>query len=425
QGLSANIKKLENCKTAQCVADQTISVINISNGLTLTGVQAQKDIVQAKQKAPTCGKKCQASLKEKEEKLDKLYDITKEGYISLKQTEIDKLNNLESGKVVYEQVKNTDYLNKGFNSNGEYDTPEFREDLKNIGVSLIVTGHPAAIVVGGFLALPRGLDYLYDGTASFKSGDIYGGVQNLAGLASLGLITGISTQSKNTSLTQTTEKENSKLFSKDGIYILPNNTSLVGVSGNNVGRINYVNGVPSNYYGVIDGKLVMGNIGVESVSNQLFLNSYNGIASISVKYEVDTSALNHASLGDFTYNNKTGAVSKMKGGGHGQDNIDFLEKNGLEINIVKTYPNGVRIGNVPDHKTPSKRTGENQAWFPETWTNTDIKNAGDYVANLTGNTNSPDGVIMWGEYMGVRVGVIKTNGKLGTIFPDANIQPKK
>ena len=298
---------------------------------------------------------------------------------------------------------------------------EFRGVLANAGIILMASGVPA----GGILVVPKALDYLGGSIYSFQDGDIEGGLQNLAGLATLGIITGSLYQNSNTSLAQTTSKENSKLFTKDGIYILPNNTSLVGVSGNDVGRINYVNGVPSNYYGVVDGKLVMGNVGVESVSNQLFLNDYNGLASITVKYEVSSSALNHASLGEFTYDNRTGAVSKMKGGGHGQDNIDFLEKNGLEVNIVKTYSNGVRIGNVPDHKTSSKRTGENQAWFPETWTNTDIKNAGDYVANLTSNTKLPDGVIMWGEYKGVRVGVIKTNGKPGTIFPDATVQPKK
>ena len=31
----------------------------------------------------------------------------------------------------------------------------------------------------------------------------------------------------------------------------------------------------------------------------------------------------------------------MKGGGHGQANIEFLEANGLEYNIVKVYDNGI------------------------------------------------------------------------------------
>ena len=78
---------------------------------------------------------------------------------------------------------------------------------------------------------------------------------------------------------------------------------------------------------------------------------------------IDNTAITHSSVEDFTYNPKTGAVSKMKGGGHGQANIEFLEANGLEYNIVKVYDNGVRIG------------------------------------------------------------VIRTNGRISTIFPDAASQP--
>lgn len=143
----------------------------------------------------------------------------------------------------------------------------------------------------------------------------------------------------------------------------------------------------------------------------------------SGKYTVDEIALKHSSVGDFTYNPKTGEVSRMKGGGHGQANIDFLEANGMEYNIVHVYDNGVRIGNVPKHKTPSKRTGTGQAWFPKTWSDNQIKEAGEYVARLAENENLADGIIAYGEYEGVRVGIIKTNGKVGTIFPDADLQP--
>ena len=114
---------------------------------------------------------------------------------------------------------------------------------------------------------------------------------------------------------------------------------------------------------------------------------------------------------------------RMKGGGHGQSNINFLEENGIEYNIVKEYDNGVRVGNVPKHKTPSKRTGTGQAWFPKNWSDSKIKEAGNYVTNLPDNKNLPDGVIGYGEYDGVRVGIIKTDGKIGTIFLDADLQP--
>jgi hypothetical protein len=33
----------------------------------------------------------------------------------------------------------------------------------------------------------------------------------------------------------------------------------------------------------------------------------------------------------------------MKGGGHRQENIELLESLGIEYNIEKTYPNGVKI----------------------------------------------------------------------------------
>jgi len=111
--------------------------------------------------------------------------------------------------------------------------------------------------------------------------------------------------------------------------------------------------------------------------------------------KVNNEALDHANLGDFTRNPKTGEISKMSGGGHGQDNIAFLEKNGIEYNIELTYPNGVRVGNVPGHKSKGKRTGTGQAWFPETWTKEDISKAGEYIANMPGHVNVADGVTIW------------------------------
>ncbi|EJS5892947.1 EndoU domain-containing protein [Listeria monocytogenes] len=141
------------------------------------------------------------------------------------------------------------------------------------------------------------------------------------------------------------------------------------------------------------------------------------------KIEIPEQRLKHSDVGDFTINPSTGKVSKMKGGGHGQSNIDFLKKNGFEVNIEKTYPNGVRIGNVPHHKTPSKRTGTGQSWFPEYWTKKDIERAGQHIASQSNFIDAKNGEIIFGYYKGVRVGVIKTDGKIGTIFPDGTKQP--
>ena len=37
--------------------------------------------------------------------------------------------------------------------------------------------------------------------------------------------------------------------------------------------------------------------------------------------------------------------------------------------------------------------------------------------------HAPDGAIVYGTYKGVRVGVIRTNGKIATVFPDSNQTP--
>ncbi|MBC1307834.1 T7SS effector LXG polymorphic toxin [Listeria booriae] len=139
--------------------------------------------------------------------------------------------------------------------------------------------------------------------------------------------------------------------------------------------------------------------------------------------EISPASIKHADVGDFTVNPSTGKISKMKGGGHGQSNIVFLREHGLEVNIEKTYSNGVRTGNVPNHKLKAKRTGNNQSWFPENWTVKDIENAGQVVVNQPNFANIKDGEAIFGEYRGVRVGVIKTNGQPATIFPDATKQP--
>ena len=80
----------------------------------------------------------------------------------------------------------------------------------------------------------------------------------------------------------------------------------------------------------------------------------------------------------------------------------------------------MRVGNIPEHKNPNKRKSMGQTWFPNSWTTKDIRRAGEHVASLKKNRHIPDGKAIYGIYKGVRVGVIKTNGKIGTVFPDAN-----
>lgn len=136
-------------------------------------------------------------------------------------------------------------------------------------------------------------------------------------------------------------------------------------------------------------------------------------------------ALVHSSEGAFTrsqtrVNGKMVIRLRLNNGGHSQKGIELLDKYGIEYNIVKTYPNGVRVGNIPNHIKSFKRRETNQSWFPKSWTDKDIRRAGEHVAGLKGNRRIPDGKTIYGVYKGVRVGVKRTNGKIATVFPDSD-----
>jgi len=141
------------------------------------------------------------------------------------------------------------------------------------------------------------------------------------------------------------------------------------------------------------------------------------------KRSVSDFSLVHSSEGKITYNQKNKKL-RLTSGGHGQKGMDLLDKHGIKYNVVKTYPNGVRVGNVPGHKTPAKRSGISQSWFPKSWSEKDIRRAGVHVAGLKSNRRVPDGVTIWGTYKGVRIGVKRTNGIIATVFPDSN-QPNR
>ncbi len=136
-------------------------------------------------------------------------------------------------------------------------------------------------------------------------------------------------------------------------------------------------------------------------------------------------ALVHSCEGAFVcsqvrVNGKVEIKLRLNNGGHSQKGMDLLDKYDIKYNIVKTYPNGVRVGNVPNHMKRAKRKGVEQAWFPKSWSDKDILRAGEHVAGLKGNRRISDGKIIYGTYNGVRTCVIRTNGKIATVFPDSN-----
>jgi len=126
----------------------------------------------------------------------------------------------------------------------------------------------------------------------------------------------------------------------------------------------------------------------------------------------------HSNEGKYTHAGKNNHI-RLVSGGHGQTGMNELDKYGIKYNIVKTYQNGVRVGNIPTHKNKAKQSGIGQAWFPKSWSSKDIRHAGEHVASLKDNRSASDGKIVWGMWKGVRVGVIRTNGRIATVFPDS------
>ena len=94
----------------------------------------------------------------------------------------------------------------------------------------------------------------------------------------------------------------------------------------------------------------------------------------------------------------------------------LLKKRGIEYNITKQYPNGVRVGNVSNHKDKQKRDFDKQTWFPKNWTRKTIKKAGEKTINSI-PYKLPDGMNTFGTYKKVKVVVKRTNGRVHTIFP--------
>jgi hypothetical protein len=152
----------------------------------------------------------------------------------------------------------------------------------------------------------------------------------------------------------------------------------------------------------------------------------------------DPSRVAHSEMGEFPLpsNPHTSlAPGYMDSGGHGQKNLDYLAALGWTVNIVRTWPNGVRVGNIPKHRIEAKKgtpdasgiPQSGQSWFPSTWTAADIQAAGNFV--LTNNraawTSLATGGTISDNYRGVKVILLKTTGKgytdeVGSIFPDIN-----
>lgn len=132
---------------------------------------------------------------------------------------------------------------------------------------------------------------------------------------------------------------------------------------------------------------------------------------------ISKKAQKHASRGDFRFSRDGKHEYKMISGGHGQENMDYLSSRKIPFFVSYSYPNGVRRGNISIHKRGKCRTGDQQCWFPSSWSREDIATAGRYVMSLKRNKKRKDGKTFFGTHKRVRVGVKTKSGFISTIFP--------
>ena len=57
--------------------------------------------------------------------------------------------------------------------------------------------------------------------------------------------------------------------------------------------------------------------------------------------------------------------------------MNLLEKYHIKNNVVQTYHNGIRVGNIPESKNKLKQSDIGQTRFTKNWTTKDIKKAGN------------------------------------------------
>jgi hypothetical protein len=147
-----------------------------------------------------------------------------------------------------------------------------------------------------------------------------------------------------------------------------------------------------------------------TIRSEVTLKSLTELAESGI-ITVSNEALEHSTVGVYTQG------GRLEKGGHAQAGMEELARRGIAYNVVGTFSNGVRLGNVPTHKKRFKQDGTGQAWFPVDWDDTKIMEAGTAIAN----SDAPlmENHYKVGEYDGVLVRVeFDTEGKIISVCPD-------
>lgn len=137
--------------------------------------------------------------------------------------------------------------------------------------------------------------------------------------------------------------------------------------------------------------------------------------SLLKKLKASKNEMKHSSRGIFLYEKRK--PTKMLKGGHGERNIQYLQKNHLSYKINDIDANGVRHGQIACHKRPQEQQPRGHVWFPSNWDDSKIAAAGEHVANLKKNAKAPDHSPMHGSYRGVQVVSYKSRGRICGICP--------
>lgn len=148
---------------------------------------------------------------------------------------------------------------------------------------------------------------------------------------------------------------------------------------------------------------------VEKVNQNIGLELDN----LKFSFSTPNDRVKHITIGEFTKENK-----RFDGGGHTEENIEFLDENKIPYEINLIYNNGVRVGNILNAKNKLFREGNNHSWFPSDW---NINTINDAIEFLTKNVKkTPVGrSSITGEYKGVRITIVfGKNGSISTIYPN-------
>ena len=109
---------------------------------------------------------------------------------------------------------------------------------------------------------------------------------------------------------------------------------------------------------------------------------------------------------------------RLKNGGHGEENIEYMKAMSIPYEINIEYNNGVRVGNILDSTQSKFKSGNKHTWFPKEWTREKIIRATNVVASKFEGIPKPRDSIT-GIYEGIRMTVIfGENGKVSTSYPN-------